>query len=573
MATEPSEKSVSSASADGNQIVNNTPAIAKTTSNSSDPSQSSAPINYFQDDEEAQTNDISRMKTNESLQEQDNIARILTRRSTNRGPIPTMGGDRDYPPELGDQKIYQVDFDGPDDPNHPHNWPLSEKLTVCAGLAVTTLTVVWGSSIFSSAIVYITKIYHVANVVGTLGISLYVLGFASGPVIWSPLSELYGRKMPILLSSFLFTCFTFAAATSKDLQTLLLCRFFAGFTGSAPLTVVAAAFSDMFGNETRGKALLIFSGTVFTGPLLAPVVGGFIAESYLGWRWTMYITGIMAGACFVYNVFFLKETYHPVILVSKAREIRERTGNWGVFAAHERVELDLNTIVKNNLTRPLEMLVVEPIILLLSIYSAFIYGILYLFMSAYPIVFMEGYGMGLGVGMLPYIGLVVGQLLSLVAMMVYFEPQYNKKLAANGGKPVPEARLPPMITGGIVFPIGLFWFTWTGNYHEHVPWIVPALSGLFTGFGLLSIFLPCINYIVDSYLFFAASALAGNTFLRSSFGAVFPLFATFMFHGMGTNWAGLLLGLVGLVLVPVPILFMKYGKRIRARSKYAFVLN
>lgn len=203
MATEPSEKSVSSASADGNQIVNNTPAIAKTTSNSSDPSQSSAPINYFQDDEEAQTNDISRMKTNESLQEQDNIARILTRRSTNRGPIPTMGGDRDYPPELGDQKIYQVDFDGPDDPNHPHNWPLSEKLTICAGLAVTTLTVAWGSSIFSSAIVYITKIYHVANVVGTLGISLYVLGFASGPVIWSPLSELYGRKMPILLSSFL----------------------------------------------------------------------------------------------------------------------------------------------------------------------------------------------------------------------------------------------------------------------------------------------------------------------------------------------------------------------------------
>lgn len=575
MAINPSEKSVSSASADGNQVLNDsTVPIKKSTSNSSSISQPSSPIEYFQnDDEEAQRNEIARIKTNESLQEQENLAQILSRRSTNRGPIPNMGGNRDYPPSLGDQKIYQVDYDGPDDPTHPFNWPLPTKLGICVGLGLTTLTVAWGSSIFSSAIPYVTHQFHVANVVATLGVSLYVLGFASGPVIWSPLSELYGRKAPIALSSFLFTCFLFATATAKDLHTLMLCRFFSGFTGSAPLTVVAASFSDMFGNETRGKALLIFSGTVFCGPLLAPVIGGFIAESYLGWRWTMYITGIMASVCLVFNVFFLKETYHPVILVAKAREIRERTGNWGVFAAHERVELDLNSIIKNNLTRPLEMLVVEPIILLLSIYSAFIYGILYLFLAAYPIVFVQGYKMSIGVGMLPYIGLVVGQLCSLAAMMLFFEPRYNKALAANGGKPVPEARLPPMITGGIIFPLGLFWFTWSGNYHDKVHWIVPTLSGIFTGFGLLSIFLPCINYIVDSYLFFAASALAGNTFLRSSFGAVFPLFAAFMFHGMGTNWAGLLLGLVGLALVPVPILFMKYGKRIRSRSKYAFVLN
>ena len=280
----------------------------------------------------------------------------------------------------------------------------------------------------------------------------------------------------------------------------------------------------------------------------------------------------MGSACLVFDVFFFEESYHPVILVAKAREIRERTGNWGVFAAHERVELDLKSIATNNLTRPLEMLVTEPIILLLSIYTAFIYGILYLFMEAYPIVFVQGYGMSLGVGMLPYIGLVVGQLISMMTMVFIFEPRYDLALAANGGKPVPEARLPPMILGGILFPIGLLWFTWTGNYHEHVHWIVPTLSGIFTGFGLLSIFLPAINYIVDAYLFFAASALAGNTFLRSSFGAAFPLFAGFMFKGMGTNWAGLLLGLFGLALVPLPIIFYKYGKRIRTKSKYAFVL-
>lgn len=130
-----------------------------------------------------------------------------------------------------------------------------------------------------------------------------------------------------------------------------------------------------------------------------------------------------------------------------------------------------------------------------------------------------------------------------------------------------------MFVGAILFPIDLLWFCWSGNYPDKVHWIVPALSGIFTGFGILSIFLSTINYIVDSYLVFAASALAGNALLRSSFGAAFPLFADYMFRGMGTNWAGLLLGLFAFALAPAPFLFRKYGKQIRAKSKYAFVLT
>lgn len=568
---EQSEKSFSSESNANAKVVSNQSQNALQKKESHD--SYDTPAQYYQD-EEAQIQPLSRSASRtESLAEQDNISRILSGRRTNTNkPIPRMGGNKEYPPLIGDQIPYQVDFDGPDDPRHPHNWPFKRKVILCLGLGFTTLCIAWCSSIYSGAVAFVSEEFHVAEVVAILGLSLYVLGFASGPVIWSPLSEIYGRKMPIMLSLFMFICLTFACATAKDLQTLLICRFFAGFAGSAPLTVVAAAFADMFGNATRGIALTVFTGTVFCGPLLAPIVSGFICESYLGWRWTMYLTGIMASACFVFLTLTFEETYHPIILVAKAREIRERTGNWAVFASHEHVELDLNSIVKNNLSRPLEMLVTEPIILLLSIYSAFIYGILYLFLEAYPIVFYEGYGMSLGVSMLPYFGLIIGQLICCASMVLYFEPRYDVALRANGGKPVPEARLPPMILGGILFPLGLLWFGWSGNYPDKVHWICPTISGLFTGFGLLAIFLPCINYIVDSYLFFAASALAGNTLLRSSFGAAFPLFAGFMFHGMGTNWASLLLGLFGLALVPVPMLFMKFGKQIRTKSKYAFVL-
>lgn len=107
------------------------------------------------------------------------------------------------------------------------------------------------------------------------------------------------------------------------------------------------------------------------------------------------------------------------------------------------------------------------------------------------------------------------------------------------------------------------------GYRADIHWIVPAASGIFTGFGLMSIFLQALNYLVDAYLVFAASAIAGNTFLRSLAGAGFPLFARQMFEGMGIQWAATLLGCVAAVLAPIPFIFYRYGAKIRERSAYA----
>lgn len=125
-------------------------------------------------------------------------------------------------------------------------------------------------------------------------------------------------------------------------------------------------------------------------------------------------------------------------------------------------------------------------------------GLLYLFLTAYPIVFQQIRGFNLGVGGLPFFGMILGQLLAGL-FMVLRQPQYQKKLAANGGMPVPEWRLPEVIVGGAAFAGGLFWFGWSG-YQASTHWIVPTLSGLLTGFGLLSIFLQLLNYLVDAYL-------------------------------------------------------------------------
>lgn len=481
-----------------------------------------------------------------------------------------MGKDKALPPmPTVPKKSYVVEFDGAEDPMHPHNWPFAKKFRGCASLGLTTMCVAWGSAIYATAVPEISMTYNVSQVVATLGMSLYIAGFAGGPVIWGSLSELYGRKMPILISQFGFIAFTFGAATAKDIQTIMLCRFFSGFIGSAPFSVVGGAFTDQFSNNYRGLSLICYLSTVFIGPMLAPVAGGFISASYLGWRWTQYITGIMGGAVFILNVFFYEESYHPMVLVKKARMLREQTGNWAIHAIAEERDIEIKEIVRRTVFRPIRILVTQPIVTLIAIYVSFVYGILYLCLEVYPIVFVEGYGFKGGIGELPYIALFLGLLIGGV-YLACFEPRYRRLVQKNGGRSVPEARLDAMTVPSICFPIGLFWVTWTGNYPEHIHWIVPTIGGGFIGFALMGIFLSSICYCVESYLTVAASVMAANAFLRSAFAAAFPLFGKQMFHNMGTQWAGTLLGCVAAAMVPIPILFRLYATRLKKTIKLTF---
>jgi MFS transporter, DHA1 family, multidrug resistance protein len=210
------------------------------------------------------------------------------------------------------------------------------------------------------------------------------------------------------------------------------------------------------------------------------------------------IIAFMGFLAFFLNLFFLTESYPPEILVKKASELRRRTKNWGIHAKQEEIEVDFRELLEKNFSRPIRMLVTEPIVLLLSVYMAFIYGLLYLFLTAYPLVFQGVHGMNLGVGGLPFFGMIVGQILAGTLIFIR-QPGYQKKLAANNDIPIPEWRLPEVIAGGVSFTIGIFWFGWTG-YNRDIHWIVPTLSGIMIGFGLLSIFLQALNYLVDAYL-------------------------------------------------------------------------
>lgn len=204
-------------------------------------------------------------------------------------------------------------------------------------------------------------------------------------------------------------------------------------------------------------AISVYALTVFGGPFLAPVVGGFTTTSYLGWRWTLYLPAILGFSDLLLLLFFSKETFAACILVEKAAMLRRQTSNWAIHAEQEKIELDIGAVAGKYLTRPLRMLLTEPIVLVVSMYMSFIYGLVYALLGAYPYVFSHVYGMDTGVCDLPFLGLLLGVLLAL-GFILGQHKSFIKKLEENNDKVIPEWRLAPAILGSVAFTLGLFWY-------------------------------------------------------------------------------------------------------------------
>lgn len=460
-----------------------------------------------------------------------------------------------------------VQWDGPDDPEHPQNMPHWKKWVLTMTLSSMTMWITFASSVFSTATAVTAKEYHVSTEVMTLATSLVVFGFALGPIVWAPMSELYGRRLPLFLGYAIFVIFQIPVAVAQNVQTIMICRFLIGVFGCSPLAVVGGAMADFWDPIDRAVAIALFSAATFVGPTLGPIIGGFITESYLGWRWTAWITMIPSAAFGTLAFFIVPETYGPVILQRRAARLRRETGNWALHSLLDESRPTASEIVNKYLLRPIQMLFLEPILLLITIYLALVYGILYLFFEAYPVSFMEvrGWTNG-GIAGLPFIGILLGVVCGVALIIWQTKTRFARKLAKHG-RVVPEERLVPMMVASVLLPAGLFWFGWTSS--PHMSWVPQVLAGIPIGMGILVIFMQGLNYIIDVYMMFANSAIAANTLIRSSLGGAFPLIAVQMYHKLGVNWASSLLGFIAVAMIPIPIVFYIYGKKIRAMSKYS----
>lgn len=128
----------------------------------------------------------------------------------------------------------------------------------------------------------------------TFVVSIFVLGFACGPLILAPLSELYGRVLIYNVTNVLFCCFTVGCALSRGQSMLLAFRFLSGFAGVATITIGSGTIADLMPREKRGKAVSIWSVGTILGPMVGPIIGGYVTE-VLGWRWMFWVISIVVS--------------------------------------------------------------------------------------------------------------------------------------------------------------------------------------------------------------------------------------------------------------------------------------
>jgi MFS transporter, DHA1 family, multidrug resistance protein len=271
-----------------------------------------------------------------------------------------------------------VELSGPDDPLNPQILPQWRKWLCASILGAMTFAATFASSVFSAVADGITQEFRVSREVVILAMSLFVFGFATGPVLMGPASELYGRKLPLFAGYIAFILFQIPVGMAQDVQTILIFRFLGGVASAGSPAIVGGYMADFLAPVERGAAVAIFAATTLIGPAMGVIVGNIIMQSSLSWRWAAWLPMIMGAVFGIAGWFILPETYVPVLLKRKAQKLRFQTKNWALHSKLEETPVTGQDFVVRYLSRPLFMLVQEPILVVLTLYISFTFGMVYL---------------------------------------------------------------------------------------------------------------------------------------------------------------------------------------------------
>ena len=419
-----------------------------------------------------------------------------------------------------DSRLLYIIF-SPGDKDNPRNWSKMKKWYITCFASMLNVFSCLCAGGYSSGVPQLIAEFHVSGEVGTLGLSMYILGFAIGPMLLAPLSEYYGRNPVYLVSWFILVIFQIPLALAPNIGTVIVCRLIQGFGGSAPLTNTGGTISDLWERNASGGPMAIYGLSSTFGPPFALVVSGFLAMNE-GWRNLFWAFMGIFGGVWLLLILTVGETRHSIILQKKAARVRKALGKEGIAAeqnirdAHADEARTLHSLFAVTLTRPFRFLFSEPITIGAAAYNGFIYGLVYIFNEAFPLVFgTGGHGFNVGEQGLTFLGLCMGSVVGAI-LYPFQERYYLRKVKENNGRGVPEARIWAARYGAFLLPISLFWFAWTSYASVH--WIVPIIASGFFGLGIYIVILSILNYVVDSYQTYSASALAGVILVRNLVG-------------------------------------------------------
>ncbi|KAI0204831.1 MFS transporter [Astrocystis sublimbata] len=461
-----------------------------------------------------------------------------------------------------------VDFDGDGDAENPTEWPVAYKWGIVSLLALTAFTVTFTCiSVvpIANRIVYDLDNGHVSKSSSVLLVTIWELGEAAGPLFIAPLSEVFGRYPVMNGATILFILATALAAMSESTALFIFARALTGLSVASNV-LGPAIVGDMFATEQRGSAISTIALAPLIGGSLGPVIGGAIAER-LGWRWVLWLSVALALTCEVLLFVFFRETYKVAILRQRAARMRAETGNPKLRTSFDTTEgqSSLHKIWECAV-RPFSVLSGSGVLQIMSLHGAVMFSYYYVFSTTLPDILEQLYGLTAVETGLAFIAFSVGSTLSVLFLNLFLDKIYVRLRERNKNDGIPEYRLPMAIVGAFCLPLTVMAYGWVSQLRVPIP-LLMFVVGLFGSF-LMIVYLPLSAYVVDAFGIYAASGMTAIIVTRCLTSTVLPLATDPLVRKLDWGLGVTVLGGIGLVLAPIPVLVFKYGARWRQLSPY-----
>lgn len=462
-----------------------------------------------------------------------------------------------------------VDWYTTDDPANPQNWSLGKKNLVSLIICLYTFTVYTGSAIYTPGVEGVMDEFGVSKINASLPLSLYVLAYGMGPLIFGPMSEIpiIGRSPVYITTFFAFLIISIPTPLVTNFAGLLVLRYLQGFFGSPCLANGAATMQDMYSLLYLPYGITVWVSAAYCGPALGPLLSGF-AITAKGWRWGLWEILWIAGPIFILMFLFNPETSTPNILLRRANRLRALTHDSRLKSQSEIDQKGLtpSKIAIEALIKPMEITFKDPAIAFVNLYTSLVYGIYYSFFEVFPIVYPGYYNFSLGITGVIFTCILISCLLGVATYCLYLHLYLIPDIRTHGLR-AQEHRLVPALFGSFGPPIGLFLFAWTANPSIH--WIAPTIGITIYGASVFVVMQCIFVYVPLSYPQYAASLFASNDFFRSALACGSVMFAGPLYEGLGVGRGTSLLA--GLSCVGVGGMFVLYytGASLRAKSKFA----
>lgn len=462
-----------------------------------------------------------------------------------------------------------VDWYSTDDPANPQNWSNLKRGLVSLLICLYTFSVYTGSAIYTSSTEGVIRKFGVSPTDASLPLSLYVLAYGIGPLLFAPLSELprIGRNPVYVVTFAIFFIISIPTAVVNNFAGLLVLRFLQGFFGSPCLANGGATMQDMYSLLKLPYALTVWVAAAYCGPALGPLLSGY-AVTAKGWRWSLWEIVWISGPVLIAMFFWVPETSTPNILLRRAARLRQLTGDDRLRSQSEIDQQGLKprTVIISALIKPIEITIKDPAIAFVNVYTSLVYGIYYSFFEVFPLVYPVMYGFSLGMIGVVFLCILVSCSIGIVVYLAYVRFHLIPDILKNGLR-VQESRLQPALVAVFGPPIGLFIFAWTANPDIH--WIASVIGITIYGATVFVVMQCIFVYVPLSYPQYAASLFAGNDFFRSALACASILFARPLFNNLGVDrGVSLLAGLSTLGVIGMFTLYFT-GAKLRARSKFA----